>query len=112
MSAPVTTTAALLLLSVVVSKRNQQLKIPSQEPSAMKKRKCRDPDVLLKELLDDGMFQQEHRMSCPSFRKLFDLLGDRLWASPRKTREEARPSCPTKNKVDEDNSISSRSQPH
>ena len=54
-----------LVSGYVFIKRNQrrQLHVPLLR-AKKKKRKRRDPDVLLQESLDDGMFQREHRMSC------------------------------------------------
>jgi hypothetical protein len=54
----------------VLLQRKKRVKIPSAR-CGMKKRTRRDPDVLLQESADDGMFHREHRMSCPSFCTLF-----------------------------------------
>jgi DNA-directed RNA polymerase specialized sigma24 family protein len=52
-----------------------------------KKRTRRNPDELLKESVDDGLFQREYRMSFESFHKLVDLLGDDIGVTV-KTRDD------------------------
>jgi hypothetical protein len=76
-----------LVSSYILIKRNKRRKIPAQR-AGKKKRTRRDPDVLLQESLDDGLFHREYRMSYTSFCKLFELLGDGLYPSPRNKRDD------------------------
>ena len=76
-----------LVSGFILIKRNQRRRIPSRR-AGKKKRKRRDPDVLLQESLDDGVFERECRMSCKSFCELFDLLGDGLHPSPKNKRDD------------------------
>ncbi len=77
---------ARLVTGYIFMKKIKRRKIPLQPRAGKKKRKRRDPDVLLQESLDDGMFEREYRMSYTSFCKLFDLLVDGLRSSPRNPR--------------------------
>jgi hypothetical protein len=77
-----------LVSGYIILNRNKRLKIPSQ-CAGKKTHKRRDPDVLLiQESLDDGMFERDYRMSYTSFCKLFDLLGEGLFHSPRNSSDD------------------------
>jgi hypothetical protein len=77
-----------LVSRYIILNINKRRKIPSQ-CAGKKTRKHRDPDVLpIQESLDDGMFEQEYRMSYASFCKLFDLLGEGLFHSPRNSSDD------------------------